>query len=984
MPERTRPAWYRHLRYTFDNSDRTLKKLRTILIIILCLLVVFTITGFFVLPPVLVSVASKNLSQALHRQVTIRKIKVNPYTLAIEVQDLSIKDRERPQAFVSFGSLMVDMEWVSLFRRAPVVREVRLDRPSIRIIRFQDNTYNFSDLLKPEEKKTGKPLSFSVSNIQITGGAVVFDDMPVHKTHAAEGITLAIPFLSNMPHLTDVFVQPSFKAVINGTPIVLKGRSKPFSESLESTLTIDLKEIDVPSYLAYLPMTLGFAMESCRADLNATVTFRQFRDKRRPESSTSGSVVLRDIAVNDLAGSRLFTLPTLTVTIAPSQVLQKRIHIGKIDIASPELALSRDKAGTLNLARALEKTTSGAKPSAPPGDGRPADPLVLTIDDIVLAGGKVSYSDASGSSPVKLDAGDLSVAARGISTAGEGGGTAEITCSVNRTGRLSLGTSFVLRPLSADITLALEGFQPAWIQPYFIDKVPVLVRRGMLSSKGRVRLARDEGGPLDLKFAGEVRVTEFASVDRAGAEDLVSWKDLSITGIDFALNPGRLAIGEVSLSAPVSAYIINQDGISNLSAVAGRKEVSTETPAPDTKEKALQHISVGRVSVAGGRFTFTDRSVTPKYTSSLSGISGTVTGLSSDEFKKATVNLRARLDNQAPIVIAGSINPLKEDLFVDLTANMKNMELSPVTPYSGKYAGYVIDKGKLSLDLKYSIDRKELSASNDVLIDQLTFGDAVDSKDATKLPVKLAVALLRDGNGKIDLHLPVTGRTDDPEFHVGKVILQIIVNLLEKAATSPFALLEAIYPGAAELNTIAFQPGRTTLADEGRNKLSELATILNDRPSLNLEIKGYVDAHRDREGLVTTLFERKLKAVKLKDLLRAGKQASNVDEIVIEPSEYGPCLKKAYAAETFKKPSNFLGIEKALPDEEMKKLILDHITVSDDDLKDLASARSSRVRDELIEVHHLDAGRIFLVETDPFKPEPREAVASSRVDLTIR
>ena len=961
-----------------------MKKLRTILIIILCLLVVFTITGFFVLPPVLVSVASKNLGQALHRQVTIRKIKVNPYTLAIEVQDLSIKDRERTQAFVSFGSLMIDMEWISLFRRAPVVREVRLDRPSVRIIRFQDNTYNFSDLLKPEEKKTGKPLSFSVSNIQITGGTVVFDDRPVHKTHTAEGITLAIPFLSNMPHLTDVFVQPSFKAVINGTPITLKGRSKPFSESLESTLTIDLKEIDVPSYLAYLPMKLGFAMESCRADLNATVTFRQFRDKRRPESSTSGSVVLRDIAVNDLAGGRLFTLPTLAVTIAPSQVLQKKIHIRKLDIASPELTLSRDKAGTLNVARALEKTNPGAKPSVSSGDGRPAEPLVLTIDDIILAGGKVSYSDASGSSPVKIDAGDLSVAARGISTAGEGGGTAEITCSVNRTGRLSLGTSFVFRPLSADITLTLEGFQPAWVQPYFIDKVPVLVRRGMLSSKGRVRLARTEGRPLDLKFTGDVRVTEFASVDRARAEDLVSWKDLSITGIDFALNPGRLAIGEVSLSAPVSAYIINQDGTSNLSAVAGRKEASTETPAPDTKEKALQRISVGKVNVAGGRFTFTDRSVTPKYTSSLSGIGGTVTGLSSDEFKKATVNLRARLDNQAPIVIAGSINPFKEDLFVDLTASLKNMELSPVTPYSGKYAGYVIDKGKLSLDLKYSIDKKELSASNDVLIDQLTFGDAVDSKDATKLPVKLAVALLRDSNGKIDLHLPVTGRTDDPEFHVGKVILQIIVNLLEKAATSPFALLEALYPGAAELNTIVFQPGRTTLTDEGRNKLSELAKIMNDRPSLNLEIKGYVDAQRDREGLVTTLFERKLKAVKLKDLLRAGKQASNVDVIVIEPGEYGPCLKKAYAAETFKKPSNFLGMEKTLPDEEMKKLILDHITVSDDDLKDLASARSSRVRDELIEVHSIDAGRIFLVETDPFKPDPQDAVASSRVDLTIR
>jgi hypothetical protein len=499
-----------------------------------------------------------------------------------------------------------------------------------------------------------------------------------------------------------------------------------------------------------------------------------------------------------------------------------------------------------------------------------------------------------------------------------------------------------------------------------------------------MQLARKEGLPLGLSFTGDVRLMDFASVDRAKAEDLVSWKDLSITGIDFTLNPGRLSVAEIALAGPSGAYIVNPDSSSNVATLAGEKKAPLKPAEPGTKKKALERVAVGRVIVKNGRFTFMDRTVTPKYTSSLTAISGTVTGLSSDEFKKAVVNLHARLDNQAPIAVTGSINPLKEDLFVDLKASLKNMELSPTTPYSGKYAGLAIEKGKLSFDLNYSIDRKKLNAKNDVLIDQLTFGEAVESEEATKLPVRLAVALLRDSSGRIDLHLPVTGRTDDPEFHVGKIILKVIVNILEKAATSPCALLEALYPGAAELSTIAFEPGRSTLTGEATQKIAELGRIMTDKPSLNLEIKGYVDAAQDREGLAGTLFERKLKAQKVKDLLKAGKQAPSVDAVMLEPAEYGTYLAKAYREETFEKPSNAFGIPKPLPDEEMKRLIMEHIVVTDDELKGLAAARSQKVRDALTEAGTIEASRIFLVEADPFKPEQLDKVADSRVSLTIR
>jgi outer membrane protein OmpA-like peptidoglycan-associated protein len=328
---------------------------------------------------------------------------------------------------------------------------------------------------------------------------------------------------------------------------------------------------------------------------------------------------------------------------------------------------------------------------------------------------------------------------------------------------------------------------------------------------------------------------------------------------------------------------------------------------------------------------------------------------------------------------------LKQDLFVDLAVKFNNIELSPATPYSGKYLGYAIDKGKLSLGLKYSIDKKQLQAQNDVLIDQLTFGNSVESKDATKLPVRLAVVLLRDNSGKIDLHLPISGRTDDPDFHVGKIIIDTIVNILKKAATSPFALLEALYPGSTELSFIGFEPGRSSLSEESKKKLDKVVQILTDRTALNLELSGYVDISSDKTGLNEYMLERRLKEQKLKDILRQGRQATSVDDIIIDQKEYSIYLTKAYKALDFQgKPKNVLGLMKSLPDDEMKKLMLENLKITDDDLIGLAEARAQKVRDYLVETGKIDPARIFLVKADAMAPEKIDKALNSRVSLSIK
>jgi len=307
------------------------------------------------------------------------------------------------------------------------------------------------------------------------------------------------------------------------------------------------------------------------------------------------------------------------------------------------------------------------------------------------------------------------------------------------------------------------------------------------------------------------------------------------------------------------------------------------------------------------------------------------------------------------------VNPFAINPYLDLKAEVKDIELEPFTPYSEKYAGYGIEKGKLSFTVHYTIENRKLEAENRLLLDQLTFGEKVESPTATKLPVLLAVALLKDRNGVIDLNLPIGGSLDDPEFSVGGVILHVLLNLIAKAATSPFALLGAAFGGGEELSYVEFQPGLATLDDAAIDKLSKVGKALNDRPGLKLDVSGRADPVADREGLKRSLLERAVKAQKVKDLVEKGESAPSLNQVTVEPSEYEQYLTRAYKEAKFPKPRNIIGLIKDLPVPEMEKLIITNTEINDEDLLRLAAERAEAVRAYLITTAKVPGDRIFLV-----------------------
>lgn len=953
-------------------------------------LTVYTISGFLILPPIVRSILVRRLSESLHRPVAIRAVRINPFFLSARVEGFSMKDRAGAGPFVAFEELSLNFQAASIVRGGPVLREIFLRSPSVTLVRNEDFTYNFSDLFGDPASgpdKEGKPLRFSLNNIRISGGSLDFDDRPKRTRHTVRDLSIAIPFLSNLPYAVNIFVQPLFEANINGTAVGLQGRTRPYSASRETTVDLDLRNLEIPHYLEYIPVRRKFQVPSGALDVKAVLSFSQ----PAGGSSTvavSGDVTLRDLSVVDARGAPVLKLPSLSAAVESLDPLEKRATLDNVIITAPEIFLVRERTGVLNLVSLLPDTTR-----APPPKEAPPKEWFVQVRKASLLGASVTAVDRTPEDPATVRISPLEATAENLSTERNRRGQVSLKATVNRTGRISVGGDVGINPLSAELTLDARTIDLVPFQPYVGGRINLTVTGGNVSGKGTLALAAQDNG-IRTTCTGTVLVAKLATVDKADSEDLLKWNSLHLDGIRVETNPLSVAIRQVALSDFYSRLVVTPEGTLNVQGIVRKEDPAPPVEAaPDNTAAAEPRdspgtpptpVSVTSVTLQGGRILFTDYFIKPNYSANFLEVGGRISGLSSEDTQMADVDLRGKLENYAPLEITGKINPLRNDLFVDLKVDFKDMDLSPLTPYSGRYAGYTIEKGKLSLSLEYRIAQRKLDAKNNVFLDQFNFGDPVESPDATKLPVRLAIALLKDRNGRIQLDLPVSGSLDDPQFSLGRIILKIIVNLLVKAATSPFALLGAIFGGGEELSYLEFDYGKDTPAGPGEAKLKTLAKALHDRPSLKLEITGHVDPEKDREALRQSLFDRKVRSQKLKDLVGKGELAPALDNVVVDAKEYPEYLTRAYRMEKFPKPRNFIGMLKNLPVPEMEKLMFSHIQVTDDDLRLLAQRRAQAVKDSLVESKQVGPERIFLVEPKALAPEKKEKQRDSRVEFVLK
>jgi hypothetical protein len=562
--------------------------------------------------------------------------------------------------------------------------------------------------------------------------------------------------------------------------------------------------------------------------------------------------------------------------------------------------------------------------------------------------------------------------------------------------------SFALSPLELDAKVDARHVDIVPARRYVDEFRTVAVKSGFASAKGTLTV-RGEGDAMHVGYNGAAGVSNLATFDTASSEDLLNWGAVRMTGVALQWAPNEplnLAVADIAVDKLYSRVVVNPDGKLNLQSLKAATPAQPEASAPSPRDARPRNVRIDRIKLSDSRLDFTDHYIRPNYTADVGELSGTVTNLSSDPASRGVVDLKGSWDQASPVTIAGTVNPLSGDLFVDIAAKGKDIELPKLSAYSLRYAGYGITKGKLTLDVKYHIEHGKLEGRNRIFLDQLTFGEHVEGPDATKLPVLFAVNLLKNSKGEIDLELPISGSLEDPQFSIGALVGQVVSNLLKKALTAPFSLLTAAFGGNAgdggaagseDLAYVDFEPGRAELGAAGRKKLDAVVKALLDRPAIRIEMTTGWDPQKDAEALKRSALVRRVKEAKRAAL---GKGAPVLDEITLAEGEYARYLKAAYEKEApprpapkdeagkpgtkddAGKPAAKDAAPKEVPAAEMEAFLLERITTSEEELRALASQRAEKVKGYLAAPGRLPVDRVLVADASNAK--------ASRVDFALK
>lgn len=664
---------------------------------------------------------------------------------------------------------------------------------------------------------------------------------------------------------------------------------------------------------------------------------------------------------------------------------RRQVALGRMELIQPQLRARRDADGQIDLLQWVISGDSGrqAADSAAP-------PWAFQVGEASVDSGRVAWQDlAAGVEPVALELQRLSLKARGLQWPADVKARVALQGSVQvgqpgggaAPGSLAWQGDLGLAPLSWRGRLKADHVPVHAVAAYAGTTLPVTVGRADASWAGQMAAGwAPQGLTLDLK--GDARVNDLRLFARRAAgvrdgDELLSWQSLELPGVLLAMAPGkrpRVELGEARLSDFYARLSIDETGQFNLSglnapaasasapaAAAPAAPAAPTASAPAVPAEPAFDLAVAGLQLKNGRVDFSDRFIRPNYSAALSDLGGRLGAFRTGTREMATLDLQGRVAGTGQLEVRGAVNPTAQPLALDVQARASDLELAPLSPYAGKYAGYAIERGKLTMDVAYRIEADgRLDARNKIVLNQLTFGERIDSPEATKLPVLLAVALLKDSRGVIDLDLPVGGSINDPEFSIGGVVIKIIVNLLTKALTAPFALLAG--GGGEDLSLVEFLPGTARLAEGSAAVIDKVARALTERPALQMTVTGAADPQSERGALQAAWLDGRLAAEWRKERLRAGTPADATPVVPASWSadERGRLVRRLYADTPLpNKPRNALGLARDIPPAEMEALLRGSHVVSTDNARELALQRGLVVRDALL-AKGLPSERLFL------------------------
>lgn len=692
---------------------------------------------------------------------------------------------------------------------------------------------------------------------------------------------------------------------------------------------------------------------------------------------------------------------------------RRALTVGALELDRPVLRLAREADGRWPaqawwLAPAADESSAAAT-VARQGPGTPEPPWSVQVQRVAVREGRLGWRDASVSPAVALDLRRFTLEGRELRGDGAADSPLQVSMELGvpgqEPGRLrwdgrvrppGAGGS----PASASGQLRLSQLPLHALAPYVASRLNFDLQRAELGYEGRLSWAQGSEGP-DVRLTGNLTLEDLRTTSLAPVEPLLDWQSLALRGLSVQVEGGalrRLALSEAVLSDYYARLIVSPQGRLNLQDLwRSEAEGAGTAVVAATSAEAVQGagrpgvapvIDVGPITLVHGQVQFSDRFIQPNYSARLSELSGGLSAFSSEPpapgqaATLAELSLRGRAEGSAELAIEGRLHPLTAPLSLNLRASVRDLELPPLSPYSVKYAGHGIERGRLRAELRYDVDAEgRLQASNQIVLQQLQFGERAPDSDAPNLPVRLAVALLADRQGVIDVELPVSGSLNDPQFRLGPVLWRLVLNLVGKALTAPFALLaNALGGGADDLQQVEFAPGQASLSPQAATRLAAVAKALRERPSVKLGIVGRVDEASEREAHRRVRLQQQLVAEKRRQVARGGGRVEDV--VAVEAAEAPALLRELYRRSEVPKPRNALGLPRDLPPAEMEALLLAAIPVGEAQWRELSEARALAVRDHLLAAEVAPA-QLFIGGETASGPSAGGATPTPRADLVL-
>ena len=942
---------------------------------LLTALALYSLLGFLILPGIALRVANQQLANYATTPAHIQRIELNPFSLELTVWGLNIGEPGKEQ--VAFERLYANLQLDSLWTRALHLADVELDQPKTEILFDKDGKLNLLALFKlPASEPTpsdpnAKPFPVRIERIKLAGGYLHFRDL--RPSEPIEFIYNKLDFeLKNLSTLPDDSADMTLVATgPEGGQIDWRGNFSVIPLTSQGTLKVS--DGKMKAWWPYVRDAVPLVLEDGVVNLSTHYTFSLAKETELLLDNTSISVAPFAIKAPD--GRPLARLERLEVSETTVDLAKQQVIVGKIRSQKLETWAALEADGQLDwqklFASQPAKPAPKPQPAAADSPKEPAPagkPWQVLLKDVELRNYQVHLADRKAKPAVALDVGPLNLDLKNFDSLNQSPFSLKLDTGLGKQGKVTASGEVNLNPITAKLKVQTKDIDLRIAQSYISPFIRLELRSGMLGSDLAVDLKKVE--PLTFSITGRAEVDQLHTLDTLKTRDFVKWKQVVVEGLNYQ-HGDSLSISRVNLMQPYARFIINDDRTTNIDDLLIPQPPSSggksSTKAEPSSSKPLG-IHIGEIAINDGSANFADLSLTPNFATAIQQLNGHVGTIDSRQAKPADVDVKGKVDRYAPVTIKGSVNPFDPMAALDIATSFKRVELTTLTPYSGKFAGFRIRKGRLNLDLHYMITKGQLKAENKLVVEQLQLGEKVDSPDAVDLPIRLAVALLKDTDGKISIELPISGDLNNPQFSVMPIVWQTLRNLVLRAAEAPFKFIGGLISGGGseDLSNVSFAPGSSELSKESESALTTLAKALKERPTLRLEIEGTSAQSSDGPLIAEQRLEREYQYNYYKILQRRGdKVPAQASLLQVPEGEKAPLLEGIYRTRLKQQPpAEWAQLSRDERSAKLREGLIKFWSGSDVLLRQLGQERASSIKDFLVDKGQLADDRVYFIDAN--------------------